>query len=1018
MRNLARIVVALVGAVLLPAAAYAQASITGVVRDISGGVLPGVTVEAASPVLIEKVRTAITDDSGQFRIVDLRPGSYTVTFTLPGFSTVRREGVELSGSNTVLVNADLRVGALEETITVTGETPIVDVQGTTRQQVLNQETIAAVPTGRNYQNLGILIPGVSAVNNSQTRSQDVGGALGDNMAYLMAHGSKPADMRVTQNGVSTATLQAGGAIGGSTPNVGAAAEITIDTSSVSAELSTGGPRINLIPRDGGNTMKGFVFFTFSDESLQGSNLDQGLIDRGFLTASGIRHLFDINPALGGPIMKDKIWFFATGRYNVAQNYIGGMFENVNANNPNSWTYEPDASKPAFIDSTWKDAQVRLTYQANPKNKLAFTYDQQERCSCPWNVTGTRAPEAGVDYRFPQQRLVHAEWSSPVTSKLLLEVVALHRTERWGFMHLRSSDVLAGKDPGAISVTEQGGAIPNLTYRGWTTYNNTWLANSFWRGAVSYVTGAHSFKAGINDSPGLQKTRTYNFTPLAYRFNNGVPNQLTEYATPYDVHNVLDHDLGIFAQDRWTLNRLTLTGGVRFDWFKNSFGEGHLYSGPLVPGRDVTFPEQDNLNWKDITPRMGAVYDVFGNGKTALKVSLNKYLGGQGLNGIAQDPNPVNTHVSNTTRTWNDANGNFVADCDLTNPAVNGECQQMTLPTFGTAVSTSTFDPDLLSGWGKRYYNWEFSVSGQHEIIPRVSIDIGYFRRWFGNFRVIDNLAVPASGYDQFSITAPADSRLPEGGGYAVTGLDLNPTYFGIRANNYNTLSDNYGTMTERWNGVDLNLVARLRDGVLLQGGVSTGRASVDACEITAQIPEMLRGPTGGIQNSLPIPGFSGGGFNLENVWLSPSMCKVQEAFQTQAKFVGVYIIPKIDLLVSGTYQNAPGPVLAANFVAANALVSPTLGRALSGGAPNTTIDIIQPGTFYGDRINLVDLRFSRPFTVGRTKTSINFDIANLFNANPAVTELFGYNPANPAAWRRPNDILQARFVKFGVQFNF
>jgi len=491
--------------------------------------------------------------------------------------------------------------------------------------------------------------------------------------------------------------------------------------------------------------------------------------------------------------------------------------------------------------------------------------------------------------------------------------------------------------------------------------------------------------------------------------------LTEYATPYDVRNNLDHDFGVFAQDKWTLHKLTLTGGVRFDWFKDSFGEGHLYSGQLVPGRNVTFPAQDNLNWKDITPRMGAVYDVRGNGKTALKVSLNKYLGGQGLNGIAQDPNPVNTHVNNTTRTWTDTNGNKVPDCDLINTAANGECLQMANPNFGRAVAQSTFDKDLLTGWGNRFYNWEFSVSGQHEILPRVSMDVGYFRRWFGNFRVTDNLAVPATGYDKLTFAAPNDSRLPNAG-ETVTGLDLNPAYFGIPANLFNTLSDNYGKMTEHWDGVDFGIQTRLRQGVLLQGGVSTGRDSLNACAVTAKIPELLLGAAGG--NQLNIPAFTGGGFNLGNVWLTPESCNATEKLQTQAKFIGMYTVPKIDVMVSGTYQNMPGPALAASFVASNALVSPSLGRALSGGAPNTTIDIIQPGTFYGDRINQLDLRFSKILRTGRTRTALNVDLANALNSDAVVTELFGYNPSNPAAWRRPNELLQARFVKFGVNFEF
>jgi hypothetical protein len=204
--------------------------------------------------------------------------------------------------------------------------------------------------------------------------------------------------------------------------------------------------------------------------------------------------------------------------------------------------------------------------------------------------------------------------------------------------------------------------------------------------------------------------------------------------------------------------------------------------------------------------------------------------------------------------------------------------------------------------------------------------------------------------------------------------------------------------------------------VLLQGGVSTGRDSLNACAVTAQVPELLLGAAGG--NQLNIPAFTGAGFNLGSVWLSPDHCAAVEKMQTQGKFIGMYTIPKIDLMVSGTYQNMPGPALAANFVASNALVSPSLGRALSGGAPNTTIDIVQPGTFYGDRINQLDLRFSKILRAGRTKAALNLDVANALNSDAVVTELFGYNPSNPAAWRRPNELLMARFLKIGVNFDF
>src|SRR4051794_20566685 len=181
MRAMRRVLAVLCLAVLIPAAAYAQASLAGVVRDASGAVLPGVTVEAASPVLIEKSRTTVTDNSGQYRIIDLRGGAYAVTFTLGGFSSVKRDGVQLAGESVTVVNVEMRVGALQETITVNAETPTVDVQTTTRQTVMSKDVIGVLPTGRNYSSLGALLTGVT------TNASDAGGAVGDPMASLTVH---------------------------------------------------------------------------------------------------------------------------------------------------------------------------------------------------------------------------------------------------------------------------------------------------------------------------------------------------------------------------------------------------------------------------------------------------------------------------------------------------------------------------------------------------------------------------------------------------------------------------------------------------------------------------------------------------------------------------------------------------------------------------------------------------------------------------------------------------------------
>src|SRR5206468_11740304 len=271
---------------LLPSSAYAQFSgaITGVVKDASGGVLPGVTVEAASPALIEKVRSVVSDDTGQYRIVDLRTGTYTVTFSLTGFSTVKREGVELTGTFVATVNADLRVGTLAETITVTGEPPVVDIQSTTLQRTLTKDVVDAIPAGRSHLDQAVLIPGLSS-SQGATRGtlMDVGGTNNLQNTLVSIHGGRQSDTRLMVDGVRIGNIAGEGQWTNYVPDQGGAQEVTIDYSAISAEQITGGLRINLVPREGGNSFKGSLFATGVNSSWQQQNVTPELTSRGLGT---------------------------------------------------------------------------------------------------------------------------------------------------------------------------------------------------------------------------------------------------------------------------------------------------------------------------------------------------------------------------------------------------------------------------------------------------------------------------------------------------------------------------------------------------------------------------------------------------------------------------------------------------------------------------------------------------------------------------------------------------------------
>ena len=997
-----RFLAVLAALVLLPAAVFAQASLTGTAKDASGAVLPGVTVEAASPVLIEKVRSVVTDGSGRYQIVDLRPGAYTVTFTLPGFNTFKRDGIELTGSLTATVDAELRVGALEETITVTGEAPVVDVSSTTKQRVLSSEVIASIPTGRNFYNLGVLIPGV---NSSGT---DVGGSQGDSRAALSAHGGRPNDQRLLQNGSNLNDLQtAGGSQSGIQPNVGAAAEITVDFGSASAESSTGGVRINFIPRDGGNTFKGAAFATFANEHMANSNFTQRLKDRGLTSINNIKKNWDINPGFGGPIRRDRLWYYATLRYVGAQNYAAGMFHNKNAFKPDIWTYEADLSRPALsTNGNWEDAQIRLTWQASQKHKFSGTFNNNVNCLCPSGISATLAPEAASERRFPQQVTLIGEWKSPLTNRLLVEAVVFHKTLRWGTMHLRppsgggSLDVSPAElaaYPTLIGVTEQSSGLayhgPGTSSNGVVgAFQNTWVPNYTYRAAVSYVTGAHNVRVGYQDSFGYLQTTTYdNGVPYRYRFNNGVPNQVTVLATPFTQKSDLHHDLGVFAQDLWTIGRMTLTGALRFDYFNSGYPQQTVGPGALVPNRNFTFPAEDNLDWKDLTFRSGWAYDLRGDGKTAVRVALNKYVAGQALGGLGSNTNPVGRLTNVTTRSWTDANRNFVPDCDLTAVAANGECGALASSAFGTPLSGQVRDLALRSGWGARPYDWEFSAGMQREILPRVSVDAAYFRRWFGNFAATDDLNLSPADFDAFSITAPSDSRLPGGGGNSIPGLfDLKPTSFGRPSNSKISLSNGYGKQIEHWNGVDLSVQARLLNGLQLQGGMSSGKTTTDNCEILAKLPEMAP-----LATSTPY-------------------CHVETPMLTQAKALGVYAIPRVDVQVAATFQSIPSAnTLAANYNVPSADAARTLGRPLAGGAANATVNLIAPGVVYGERINQLDLRVGKILRFGQRRANVSLDIYNATNADTVTT----LNSNYATLWR-PTTVLQARFFKLSMQIDF
>jgi hypothetical protein len=509
--------------------------------------------------------------------------------------------------------------------------------------------------------------------------------------------------------------------------------------------------------------------------------------------------------------------------------------------------------------------------------------------------------------------------------------------------------------------------------------------------MSYVTGSHNLKVGMtmlwidqttdNGSDNDWRTiLTLNNQPLFARF-----------WTPGTATSELKPSLGIYAQDQWTIDRLTVNAGLRFDYFRAGYPDQ-----TIVPSawqlESYFVPALTAVTWKDFQPRLGVAYDLRGDGRTALKASANRY-GNRSASDWAEGLNP-GLNNRRQQRLWRDLNGDRMAQGDPLNPAPNGELfTGNPNPAFGQPIITTFYDSDWAFGWGSRFANWELSASVQQELTPGVSLDVGYFRRNYVNFDVEDNRAVASDDFDEFPVTVPTDQRLPDGGGNTITLVDINPGAFGRLPDNITTGADAFGGESRTWNGFDVTIDARLQ-GILLQGGLSTGTTSGDYCALRTQAPEIVADRAGN-GDTVPV-----------------DFCDTSTNWLTQLKLLGSYTFP-YDIQVAGTLQSQAGPERFAYHTYTGAELEAALGRPHTAGA--VTVSVLEPGTDYGERFNQFDLRLTKIFNVGgSTRLRAMLDLFNVFNANSVTKEEYGLG----GNYLEPVAIMPGRLAKFAFQLDF
>jgi outer membrane receptor for Fe3+-dicitrate len=750
--------------VLLPVTSYAQiaSGISGTVRDASGGVLPGVAVEVASPVLIEGSRVTVTDVNGQYQITDLRPGDYTVTFTLPGFRSVRREGIRLTAAFTATINADLQVGAIEESITVTGESPLVDIRNSVSQSVMDREALDTIPTGKDPFAVGQLIPGVT------TNTPDVGGTQIMQQPTLQVHGSAAQDDVFMVDNVQIQHMGFGGNQTGFYFNDGLMEEITYQTSSLPAEAPVGGVQINMIPRSGGNTFNGTFFGTGANGSMQSDNSDDELEASGFIARNRVKSVYDVNATFGGPIRRDRLWFFATYRVWSANNYLANTFDSQ--------------GNQSVDDQRIQDGTVRLTWQAARQHKLAVHYDRSAkwRGHRPNNWIGAsiNEPLSSVEQTTQLNYIGEVKWSSPISNRLLAEFAVFTMPVNYSLKFQEEAD------PDAIATFDQVRSV----FMGVSPRQDINGARMFtYAGFMAYVTGAHNLKVGMQVRTGWSEENFETRGDIVQIVSNGVPQSVRLVNTP-SGHKESGTNLGVYVQDSWTLGRLTINPGVRFERFQMSIPAQSAGAGRWVPARD--FPEQsDIVDWKTLSPRFGFAWDLTGDGRTAVKGGISRYDRLAGVN-LVQPLNQRN--IAFQTCPWSDINSDFRAQ---ENEIAFARCTGSLQPSLGNV------DPDL-----KRPYQWEFNAMVQRQIGSRTAVMAGYYFRRFWDLYTTVNDAVPPTSYSPVTITNPLTNE-------PLTVYNQDPATRGMVRNVLKTIPD----LKQRYHGVEFQVHTRMQRATVFAG---------------------------------------------------------------------------------------------------------------------------------------------------------------------------------------------------------
>jgi len=967
---------------LTPSLAHAQSAIGGSVKDATGALLPGVTVEASSPALIEKVRTAITDSAGVYRIENLFPGTYTVTFALTGFTSVKREGLELPSNFSATVNADLKIGALEETVVVTGASPVVDTTSTARAQVITRDLLDQLPTGKTAQLAAALVPGVFM------GTPDVAGAQAVNQNNTTAHGYVGSQTTVLLDGIQLQGMCGDGSTQ-SYSNVQNYEEITVQTSGAGADVAAGGVRQQLISRRGGNTFSGSGSAVYANGNWQPSALTPELIARGLRQGNKIEDLSTYETGMGGKVLQDRLWWFGAARNQTFNSLVAD-------------TFYPDGTQ-GYTNEYTRNASLRMTGQITKKTQFTAFYDRVWKYLSHDGLQAGRDPVNAVHVSIPSPN--YAQWqiklTNTLTSKLLLDIgfnhYQAHRVRRYqpGVKQEYGSPEWFG------SASHQDTSLGTLEVAPADGETLQAPTRRFLVGAVSYVTGSHNMKFGAQFSQGIRKLATEPLNAaLVQVYQAGVPVSVTLSNTPVRYANSVRADLGFYGQDTYTMHRLTLNYGMRWEYFNAFINEEASTPGRWIGAR--SYPGETLPTWGGVggfTPRFGAVYDTFGNGKTALKFGVNKY-NRQLVDDLTNRYNPIRPQTASVT--WRDLDGDDVADgflgCTYLTPGCEINLGQLAssfgvVPTGCSVIATAgsipcgtgQIDPEIQRG-----YSLQYNVGVQHELLPRISVNAYWFYSRFYDLARTDNVLQSFNDYTPVSIVSPLDGSI-------VTMYNVSAAAR-TRVQNLEHTAVND---TRSNKAFETGFSARLPGGINVFGGLATEHTLQRGCDSTDDPNRLLY--CDDYTDAGVVPWLT----QLKLSGTIPLKYNIQVGvgYQTYKRFLSTATPP------IGTQWS----ITPTTRYAANCLGPCTPGALVNPGMTVSTMNVplVKPGVELSDRINMLDLNIGRWFTVRHVRIQPEVAIFNALN-NLAV---YGVRSQNylTSSYMQPSTLLQPRITRIGMQ---